>query len=142
MNLENTIRIKTGEFQSEHLTLSGVWTWQGNLHESEDLLVPVPLTEEALAEAGSLLIHAEFQTASGIALEGLIVYEPGSDEVFAIEVLNDDQRFTFNKHVPEMSIEELNRLAMYLKVDRSSLLPIHYSVVPKELAIDDGEFEF
>ncbi|HVX60630.1 MAG TPA: hypothetical protein VHC19_08510, partial [Pirellulales bacterium] len=96
----------------------------------------------ALAAANSLLIHAEFQTASGIALEGLIVYELGGDEVFAIEVLTNGLRFTFNKHVPEMSIEELDRLALYLNVDRSTLLPLHYSVVPKELAIGDGEFGF
>lgn len=135
-------RIKASEFQGEHLKLSGVWTWQGDLYESEDSLVPVPLTEEALAAANSLLIHAEFQTASGIALEGLIVYELGGDEVFAIEVLTNGLRFTFNKHVPEMSIEELDRLALYLNVDRSTLLPLHYSVVPKELAIGDGEFGF
>lgn len=142
MSLKNMIRIKASEFQGKHLKLSDVWTWQSNLHESEDSLIPVPLTEEALAEADSLLIHAELQTASGISLEGLIVYELGSDEVFAIEVLTDGQRFTFNKHVPEMSIEELDRLALYLNVDRSTLLPIQYSVVPKELPIDDGEFGF
>ncbi len=142
MSLENMIRIKASEFQGEHLKLSGVWTWQSDLHESEDSLVPVPLTEEALAEADSLLIHTEFRTAAGIVLRGLIVYELGSDEVFAIEVLTNDQRFTFNKHVPEMSIEELDRLALYLNVERSTLLPIHYSIVPKELAIDDGEFTF
>ena len=136
------VRIKASEFGVKHLKLSGIWTWQRDLHESEDSLVPVPLSDEALAEADSLLIHATMETASGIALEGLIVCDRGSDEVFAIEVLVDGQRFTFNKYVPEMSFEELDRLALYLKVDRSSLLPIHYSIVPKELAIDDGVFEF
>ncbi len=34
-------------------------------------------------------------------------------------------------------MSELKRLAAFLNEDMNSLLPIRYSVVPKELAIDD-----
>jgi len=142
MNLENKTPIKTSNFYEEHLKLSSVWTWQSDLHRSEDSLVPVPLTEDALAKADSLLIHAEFQTASGTQLTGLIVYQFGDDEVFAIEVLAADQKFTFNKHVSDLSLEELKRLASFLNENVEDLLPIKYSVVPKEIAIEEGKFSF
>ncbi|MEQ1904913.1 MAG: hypothetical protein ABL888_12065 [Pirellulaceae bacterium] len=136
------IPIKGNEFGEEQLKLSDVWTWQSDLHASEDSLVPVPLTEDALTEADSLLIHATFVTASGTKLNGLIVYQLGDDEIFAIEVLSGRNKFTFNRNLPDLSFDELKRLAAFLDEDVESLLPIRYSVVPKELAIDDGKFFF
>jgi|688.fasta_scaffold808638_1 hypothetical protein len=136
------IQIKGSEFGEEQLKLSEVWTWQSNLNESEDSLVPVPLTEYALSEADSLLIHATLVTASGTRLNELIVYQLGDDDVFAVEVLSGRTKFTFNKHVPDLSLDDLKRLAAFLNEDMGSLLPIRYSVAPKELSIDDGEFKF
>ncbi len=134
--------IKGNEFGEEQFKLSEVWTWQTDLHESEDSLVPVPLTEDALSEADSLLIHATLITASGTVLNGLIVYQLGDDDIFAVEVLSGRIKFTFNKKLPDLSMSELKRLAAFLNEDMNSLLPIRYSVVPKELAIDDGNFVF
>ncbi len=85
---ENMFEIKGNEFGEEQFKLSEVWTWQTDLHESEDSLVPVPLTEDALSEADSLLIHATLITASGTVLNGLIVYQLGDDDIFAVEVLS------------------------------------------------------
>jgi hypothetical protein len=134
--------IKASEFNSEHLKLSNVWTWQGDLYQTEDSLIPVPLTEEALTQADSLLIHSKFKTSSGTELGGLVVYQLGDDEIFAIEILAGNQRFTFNKHLSDLSQEDLNRLATYLNEKVDHLLPIQYSLVPRELAIEDGEFTF
>lgn len=136
------IRIKSNEFGEEQLKLSEVWTWQSDLHASEDSLVPVPLTEEALTAADSLLIHATFVTASGTKLNGLIVYQFGDDEIFAIEVLSGPDKFTLNRYLPDLSFDELKRLAVFLNEDVESLLPIRFAIVPKELAIDDGKFYF
>lgn len=138
----NMIPIKGDEFGEEQLKVSEVWTWYSDTHASEDLLVPVPLTEDALAEADALLIHATLITASGRTLNGLIVYQFGDDEVFAIEVLSGRNKFTFNRNLPDMSFDELKRLAAFLDEDVESLLPIRYSVIPKGLAIDDGMFSF
>jgi hypothetical protein len=134
--------IKASEFSEKHLELSGVWTWQGDLHESEDSLVPVPLTEEALEEAKTLLIHAQFETASGRRLHGLVVYQLGDVEIYAIEILIGSQKFTFNKHVPDLSTTELNRLALSVHEDAKHLLPIRYAIVPRQLSIESGEFFF
>jgi hypothetical protein len=134
--------IKASKFSSKHLELSDVWTWQGDLYASEDSLIPVPLTEEELAEADSLLIHSKFRTASGTELVGLIVYQLGDDEVFSIEILAREHKFTFNKYLSDLSQEELARLATYLNEKVDDLLPIQYSLIPKEIAIEDGEFTF
>jgi hypothetical protein len=134
--------IKASEFSIEHFKLSNVWTWQGDLYENEDSLIPVTLTEEALAEADSLLIHSNFKTSSGTELEGLVIYQLGDNEVFAIEILVGGQSFTFNKHLSDLSQEELNRLATCLNEKVDYLLPIRYSLVPKEIDIEDGEFTF
>jgi hypothetical protein len=142
VSLENMTPIKANEFGIEQFKRSGVWTWQSDLHASEDSLVPVPLNEEALAEADSLLIHTKFVTASDTELVGLVVYQLGDDEVFAIEVLTEGQRFTFNKHVPDLSMEELQRLAIVLDQNVDDLRPFRYSIQVKELAIEDGEFTF
>lgn len=142
MSMININPIKASEFGSEHLKLSSAWTWQNDLHQNEDSLVPVLLTEEGLAEVDSLLISSKFRTSSGTELEGLIVYQLGDDEVFAIEVLAEGQRFTFNKHLSDLSLKELKRLSSYLNEDVDRILPIQYSVVPKELILEDGKFTF
>lgn len=142
MSLESMGPIKSSDFSAEHLKLSGVWTWSQDLYDSEDSLVPVPLTEDALAEAETLLIHAKLRTATGRAFDGLIVYQLGVDQVFAIEILTNDEKFTFNKNVPDMSMDELKRLATLIGDDASAMLPISYEVVPRELAIETGLFSF
>lgn len=136
------IRIKSSEFFEEQLNLSEVWTWQSDLNSSEDSLVPVPLTEEALVEADSLLIHATIFTASGTRLNGLIVYRLGDDDIFALEVLSGRSKFTVNRYLPDLSLNELKRLATFLNQDIDSLLPLRYVVVPKELFISGGTFSF
>lgn len=140
--MENMMPIKAKEFSIEQFKRSGVWTWQTDLHASEDSLVPVPLNEDALAEADSLLIHTKFVTASDTELVGLIVYQLGDDEIFAIEIFAEGQRFTFNKHAPDLSMEELRRLAIHLDESVDVLRPFYYSIQVKELIIDDGEFTF
>jgi hypothetical protein len=135
-------RIKASEFREEHLKLGSVWTWSSDVHESEDSLVQVPLTEDALAEADSLLVSAVFETAQGDSLNGLVVYAMGSGTVFAIEILSGDQAFTFNKNAREPGIAELRRLAAHLSRDADTLLPIKYRVLPNELAIPPASFSF
>lgn len=138
----NMIPIKSSEFCEDDLNRGNVWTWQNSLLESEDSLVPVQLTEEALMEAGLLLIRAMFITRSGKALNGLVVYQIGDGTVFAIEVLSGHQRFTLNKWLPDLSAAELERLGSFLNEDVEALVPIRYSIAPRELDIDDGEFSF
>jgi len=119
-----------------------VWTWSSDLHQSEDQLVTVPLTEDALAEVDSLLVRAEFKTAQGDALDGLVVYAMGRGNIFAIEILDGDQRFTLNKFAGDPSLAELRRLANHLNKDVGELLPLTYKVVSEKLAIPPGEFSF
>lgn len=134
------IKVINSSFTEQHLELSDVWTWQSDLHEDENILVPVPMTEEALQEAGSLLVSARFETASKVQLRGLVIYHLGADDVFAIDVLIGNQSFTLNKHFADLSQPELKRLATYLNQDVGSLLPIRYTLVPTELDIESGEF--
>ncbi|MDR6802637.1 hypothetical protein J2Y61_004176 [Asticcacaulis sp. BE141] len=136
------MKIKDAEFREKHLELGDVWVWSSDFHESEDSLVPIPLTEEALANADSLLIRSRFLTALGNQLQGFIVYTMGTEDVFAIEVLKGDQRFTFNKFASVYSRAELERLASFLEENVEHLLPIKYNIVPKELNISPGLFSF
>jgi hypothetical protein len=140
--MERMAQIKASDFREEHLTLGDVWTWSSDLHQSEDRLVTVPLTDDALGEVDSLLVRAAFETAQGDALEGLVVYAMGRGDIFAIEILDGDQRFTFNKFAGEPSRGELRRLATHLNKDADKLLPLTYKVVPEKLAIPPGEFSF
>lgn len=142
VSLSNMMPIKDSEFGEDELKQGVVWTWTSDLHTSEDSLVQVPLTEEALSEADSLLIRAVIVTGAGRSLNGLVVYHMGKAEVFAIEVMLGREKFTFNKYLSEFVREELARLASFLKEDVEGLLPIRYSIVPKQLAINDGEFTF
>ncbi|WP_420998315.1 hypothetical protein ACKI2N_031965 [Cupriavidus sp. 30B13] len=135
-------QIKASDFREEHLKLGDVWTWSNQLHESEDFLVTVPLTEDALAEVDSLLVRASFETAQGDALEGLVVYAMGRGNVFAIEIFEGDQKFTFNRFAREPSLAELRRLAAHLNKDADKLLPITYKVVSQKLAIPSDSFAF
>lgn len=141
VSLGNSQPVKSSDFGIEHLKEFGVWTWSQDLHASEDSLVPVALTEEGIAEAESLIIHSKLTTASQRVLEGAIFYQLGGD-VFAIEAFVDGESFTLNKHLPDMATEPLKRLASVLGDSTEDLLPVRYSVVPKELAIEDGVFAY
>jgi hypothetical protein len=140
--MERMAKIKASDFREEHLKLGDVWTWSTDLRQSEDLLVTLPLTEDALAEVDSLLVRAAFETAQGDILEGLVVYAMDRGSIFAIEILDGDQRFTFNKFADELSREELRRLAIHLNKDADKLLPVTYKVVPEKLTIPPGKFSF
>lgn len=133
-------KVRASDFHVDHFELSEVWTWSRDIKDDEDLLVPVHLSEDELSQADSLLIHSQFKTQSGCLLEGLVVYDVASDEVFAIEVLHNGQRFTLNRYAPDLSEGERNRLASSLRLESTSLHSIDYSIVPRELAIDDGVF--
>ncbi|MCR9232460.1 MAG: hypothetical protein NXI29_15725 [bacterium] len=132
--------IKSSEFREEHLELSPVWTWESDPFKPEESLIPVPLTTEAIALADTLLIHSEFKTPSAKTLQGLIIMSPLTDDVFAIEVLSGEQSFTFNRLLPELAEDDLNRLARLLSEDPGNIFPLRYSVVAEELLIPDGEF--
>lgn len=142
MNFKNISLVKSSEFREEHLKLSGVWAWQSDLQEAEEYLVPVPLTKDAMSNEDSLLIHARIRARSGTLLSGLVVHQPGIDEIFALEVLVANNRFTFNKYAPELSLAELRRLAVFLNEKEDTLLPFQYSVVPQELQFKDDMFSF
>jgi hypothetical protein len=140
--MEFMVQIKASDFNDRHLKLSDVWTWSTELHDSEDLLVSVPLTEDSLSKVDSLLIRADFETAGGEGLHGLIVYAMSTADVFAIEILDGEKRFTFNKFAPDLSHEELIRLAACLGKEAANLLPIKYKVLVDRLAIPPGLFMF
>ena len=135
-------RINSSEFGLEELRRYPVWTWYSDMYSNEDTLTPVPMTIDALADADSLLIHAMFLTGAGERLEGLVIYHLGSEEVFAIKIFSDGERFTFNKYAPEFSAEQLQKYAQYSGDNQETILPFHYEVVPENLAVEPGEFSF
>lgn len=110
--------------------------------ESEDLLIPVPQGEVAIADADSLLIHSKLRTASCKEFTGLVICQSGTYEVFAIEIFAKDQRFTFNKNVYDMSMDELKRFATLINGKIDHMMPIHFEVVPDGLPLKQGSFSF
>jgi len=134
------IAIKCSEFREEHLKLSAAWTWENDPCQSEDSLIPVPITTEAIAQADSLLIHSNFKTPTGRTLTGLIILGELDEDVLAIEILSGEQSFTFNRFLPDLAEDDLDRLSRLLSEDADNIFPLHYSVVPQTLAIPDGEF--
>lgn len=132
--------IKASDFRKEHLKLGDAWTWSNDLYQSEDFLITVPLAEDALDEVDSLLVRAAFETAQGDILKGLVVYAMDRGNIFAIEILDDCQRFTFNKFASELSREELHRLAVHLNKAADKLLPMRYKTLSEKLTIPPGDF--
>jgi hypothetical protein len=117
-----------------------VWTWSGDLMSSEDTLVPVQMTQAGLAEADSLLIHAEFLTARGASHDGLVIYDPDLDEVFAIELFLDECRVTLNRHLRDLSNLELRRYEALTGEHPRGVLPIQYRIMAESLEIGPGIF--
>ena len=140
INLENMTNIKSKDLTLSDLALNAVWTWSSDLMRCEDTLVSVEMTREGLAEADTLLIHAMFKTAGGANHEGLIVYDPDLDDVFAIELFLDKARITLNKNAGDLSNLELERYEAFTGRDRNSVLPIRYQIVTSELPLPPAEF--
>ena len=132
--------IKAKDLKLSDLALNAVWTWSSDLMHSEDTLVPVEMTLEGLANADTLLIYAIFNTAGGANHEGLIVYDPDLDEVFAIELFLDEARITLNRNACDLSNLELERYETLTGKNRDSVLPIRYQIATSELSIQPAEF--
>lgn len=110
--------------------------------DSEDILIPVELTRKALADADTLFVHAKFRTASGASHEGLIVYDPDLEDVFAIELFLSDDRITLNRNVIDLSELELQRYEKITGNNCNDVLPIQYQIMTKNLPISPAEFTF
>jgi hypothetical protein len=134
------IKMKSKDMKLSDLYAYPVWTWKSDLMSSEDTLVPVQMTQEGLADADTLLVHAKFLTASGISHEGLVVYDPDLDDVFAIELFLDDSRITLNRNVQDLSHLELKRYGDLTGENPDGVLPIQYRMMEKSLRIAPAEF--
>lgn len=132
--------IKSKNINIADLRNHSIWAWSSNIFENEDSLVPVDISLEGLSEPDTLLIHAIFTTASGSKLEGLIVYDPDSDEVFAIEFFIVDDRYTLNKNLPDLSRTELLRYERKTGENIDNFFPIRYQIIPSEIDIPPGAF--
>ncbi len=132
--------ILLSEFGLPHLRMHGVWSWSDDLYENIDYMVPVELTEDGLAEAGTLKIYSRLETSSGKHFEGTITYALIAHEVYALTVMLENETYTLNKYLPEESWQDLEKLALRIDDKAEKMLPIRYSIVPKELSIDAGFF--
>lgn len=141
-NIKNMTEVKSKDLKLAELHLHPVWTWAGDLMDSEDILIPVELTRKALADADTLLVHAKFRTASGASHEGLIVYDPDLEDVFAIELFLSDDRITLNRNVIDLSELELQRYEKITGNNCNGVLPIQYQIMTKNLPISPAEFTF
>ncbi|NHZ67129.1 hypothetical protein [Massilia genomosp. 1] len=136
------INIKSKDLKLADLHIHAVWTWSADLMDSEDILIPVKITREALADADTLLIHAKFHTAGGASHEGLIVYDPDLDNVFAIELFLGDARITLNRNSKDLSNLELQRYEKLTGNNCNNVLPIQYEITTRDLPISPAEFTF
>lgn len=133
--------IKSKNINIADLRDHSIWAWSSNIFENEDSLVPVDISLEGLSEPDTLLIHAIFTTANGSRLEGLIVYDPDSDEVFAIEFFIGDDRYTLNRNLSDLARTELLRYERKTGENINYIFPIRFQVVPTVINIPPGEFK-
>lgn len=134
------ILIKSKDLSLTDLQNHGVWTWSSDLYQNEDLLVAVPITPEGLADPETLLIYAAFKMANGAQLEGVVVYDPDLDEVFAIELFLGDTRITLNRNLLDISIEELKQYIDFSNDINCQVFSIQFQAIPRELLMIKGEF--
>ncbi|WP_111860486.1 hypothetical protein [Acinetobacter sp. CFCC 10889] len=132
------IEIRSGDLSLKDLQNHGVWTWNSDLYQNEDLLVVVPITSDIFTDHETLLIHAAFTIGNGTQLEGLIVYDVSSNEVFAIELFIGDRKITLNVNLPDISLTELN----FDNNINDQVFPIQFKAIPSELSMIKGEFSF
>lgn len=141
-NWGNMIKIKSKDLKLADLKLHAVWKWSDDLTGSENILTPLEITQENLAEADTLLVYAKFDTAGGDSYEGLIVYDPDLDDVFAIELFLSDARISLNRNVKDLSKLELQRYEKITGKNCDNVLPIKYQIMTRDLLILPGEFTF
>lgn len=131
--------VRLDQFTEEHLELSDLWRWQDGVRE-DAFLVPLATAAEVGPGVSLLLVRALFRLPAGIELQGLLVYDPFGQDVYAVQVLIGRDSYSFNKYLPEASFEEVLALADRLKLSTGGVLPLRYSVVREALAVRDGQF--
>jgi hypothetical protein len=131
--------VRLDHFTEEHLELSDLWRWQDGVR-GDAFLVPLATAAEVAPGVSLLLVRALFRLPAGIELQGLLVYDPVGQDVYAVQVLIGRDSYSFNKYLPEASFEEVLALADRLRVSTGGVLPLRYSVVREALAVRDGQF--
>ncbi|MDF3862997.1 hypothetical protein P3W53_00885 [Pseudomonas denitrificans (nom. rej.)] len=131
--------VRLDQFTEDHLELSDLWRWQDGAGE-DAFLIPLATAAEVAPGVSLLLVRALFRLPAGIELQGLLVYDPVGQDVYAVQVLIGRDSYSFNKYLPEASFEEVLALADRLKVSTGGVLPLGYSVVRQALAVRDGQF--
>jgi hypothetical protein len=87
-----------------------------------------------------LLIHAKFLPAHGISHDGLVIYDPDLDEVFAIDLLLGDSHVILNRHLRDLSNLELEQYEALTEEHPGGVLPIQYHIMAESLKIGPGIF--
>lgn len=131
--------VRLDQFTEDHLELSDLWRWQDGVRE-DAFLVPLATAAEVAPGVSLLLVRALFRLPAGIELQGLLVYDPLGQDVYAVQVLIGRDSYSFNKYLPEASFEEVLALADRLKVSTGGVLPLRYNVVRQAMPIRDGNF--
>ncbi len=135
-------RIKHYELGISELQKHPVWTWfYGDLEEPENMVVPVEMTEEGLAEADVLMIYSQFKTAAGNEHDGYVVFDPDLGEVFAINIFVPGCRIPFNIRLADLAPEQLQQYAKATGYSASDVLPIKYRTRASLLDVV-GEFGY
>ncbi len=130
VNLANRAHVKIVGLNLEWLEKYPVWSWyEGSAFKCEDEICPINLDEDNISLLNTLFISALFTTHEGLEFHGSITLDVKAQEVYGIDFFHKGESFGFNVGLPDLALNEIDRLRSFLSDENIKIFPIAYKAL-------------
>jgi hypothetical protein len=128
-NMESTnndnIKIKSSEISPAWLEKYPIWIWcASDLGEDENYICP--LATSISDDFSDIFVKASFLTPMDQRIEGYIICDIDTGEIYAISLFWKGEEYVFNKYVSERAEDECKRLSEASEKCLNPLFPLQY----------------
>lgn len=122
---DDSIKIKSSEISLLWLKKYPIWTWyESDLIEDENYICP--LSTNISDDFTSIFVKASFLTPSHKIIEGYIICDIDTQEIYTISLFWEEQEYVFNKYASDYAEKEYKKLSQAAENCFNPLFPIQY----------------
>lgn len=119
------VKIKSSEISLTWLDKYPIWTWyESDLIEDENCICP--LSTNVSDDFSSIFVRASFSTPSRKVIEGYVICDVDTQEIYTISLFWEQEEYVFNKYASDYAEKE------YKKINKAAgncfipLFPLQY----------------
>ena len=126
-SMKDDLRIKSNELSLDWLEKYPVWTWyEGSMADDENYICPIYLNQEFSDDFSIVFVKASFSTSFNQKLEGYIMCDIDTQEVYLASILWGNQEFIFNTKLVDLAKIDYENFKVLTDNQFNPLFPIQY----------------